>query len=167
MKYLVESTFCCKLSPKIKYMKNLIFKTIICLLIVSCSKSNEVNNNNPYIPNYSFDTGSLINTNLPQYNSLQFPGNHIILGNNYGVNGVVIYYISGSQYTAFELTDPNHNIQSCSKLSVEGIIATCSCSDGNSYEIVTGQAQEGTTGQYLLKPYFVEVNGNIIRVYNN
>lgn len=146
-------------------MKNICFKALICLLIVSCSKSNEVRNN-AYLPNYSFDTGNLINTNLPQYSNLQFAGNHILLSSDYGINGVVVFF-SGTSYSAFELTDPNHSIQACSKLTVQGVIATCSCDDGNSYEILTGQGQEGTTGQYSLKPYFVEINGNIIRVYNN
>lgn len=146
-------------------MKNTLFKTLICLLIVSCSKSN-VNNNNPYLPNYEFDTGNIINTSLPQFNDMQFPGNHIILSSDFGINGVVVYY-SGSTYSAFEITDPNHSIQTCSTLTVEGVIATCSCDDGNSYDILIGQGREGTTGQYPLKRYFVEVNGSIIRVYNN
>lgn len=146
-------------------MKYSLLIAITCLLLFSCSKSN-VNNNNPYLPNYEFDTGNIINTNLPQFNDLQFPGNHIILSSDFGINGVVVYF-SGSTYTAFEITDPNHNIQNCSILTVEGIIATCSCEDENSYDILTGQGREGTTGQYPLKPYFVEVNDNIIRVYNN
>ena len=165
MKYLVESAFYCKLSQKNNWMKNFLFKSLICLLIVACSKSNVVRNN-PNLPNYSFDTGNLINTNLPEYSNLQFAGNHVILNSNYGINGVVVYN-SGTSYTAFELTDPNHSIQNCSNLAVQGVIATCSCDDGNSYEILSGQGQEGTTGQYLLKPYFVEVSSNIIRVYNN
>ncbi len=146
-------------------MKNVLFKTLICLLIVSCSKS-DVNNNNPYLPNYEFDTGNIINTILPEFNNLKFAGNHIILNSNYGINGVVVYN-SGSDFSAFEITDPNHSIESCSLLSVEGVIATCTCDDGNSYDILTGQGREGTTGQYPLKRYIVEVNENIIRVYNN
>jgi len=146
-------------------MRNVFFKFLICLFLVACSKNN-VNNNNPFLPNYSFDTGNLINTNLPQFNSLLFSGNHITLGSPYGINGIVVSRF-GSSYFAFELTDPNHAIQTCSKLTIEDIIATCTCDDDNSYEILSGQGQEGTTGQYLLKPYFVEVNDNIIRVYNN
>lgn len=146
-------------------MKTRLFITLICLFLASCSKNN-VNNNNPFLPDYSFDTGNAINTSLPQFSNLQFPGNYIIMGSNYGINGFVVYY-SGISYTAFELTDPNHTLQTCSKLTIQGVIATCGCEDGNSYDILTGQGQEGTNGQYLLKPYFVEVNGNIIRVYNN
>lgn len=147
-------------------MKNILFKALICLLIVSCSKK-DINTDNEFLPNYAFDTGSLINTNLPEFSDLQFGGNYKTLNSNYGINGIVIYCISVGNYTAFELSDPNHNLQACSKLNVDVPIATCSCDDGNSYEIVTGQPQEGTTGQYGLKPYFIEVSGSIIRVYNN
>ena len=147
-------------------MKNFLLLASMCLFLVSCSKSDNTNFNNQFLPNAVFDTGSLINTSLPQFNSLQFPGNHIILGNTYGLNGVVVYF-SGSSYNAFELSDPNHALQGCSVLSIEGVIATCGCTDAKEYDILTGQPQQGTTGQYGLKRYFVEVNGNIIRVYNN
>jgi len=145
-------------------MKKLLIIAVISLFIASCSKSdNDVNNQ--FLPNQSFDTSTTINTSFPQYNSLQFPGNHAIV-NGFGLNGIVVYN-SGSSYRAFELSDPNHNLQSCSRLNVEGVIATCGCDDANSYDILTGQAQEGTSGPYTLKPYFVEVSGNIIRVFNN
>jgi len=145
-------------------MKKLLVISLIYLLLASCSK-NDVNNNNPYLPNYSFDTGDLINTVLPRYNELTLTGGKLTL-DNYGINGIVVYF-SGVDYFAFELSDPNHTLQTCSKLNVNGIIASCSCDDGNAYDILNGLPQEGTTGQYTLKPYFVEVNGSIIRVYNN
>jgi hypothetical protein len=150
-------------------MKPILALILITVFALSC-QSNDDNNenlNNQYLPNILFDTGTLINTNLPQYSDLLFPNNKVILPSNYGINGVVVFYAGGSNYNAFELTDPNHEISNCSVLTVEGIIATCSCSDENSYDILTGQPQEGTTGNYGLKRYFVEVNGNIIRVYNN
>ncbi|WP_250433289.1 hypothetical protein [Hanstruepera flava] len=139
-------------------------------LLVSCSNDDDNNNNNQnnqFIPNIVFDTGTLINTNLPQYSDLQFPNNYVTLNSNYGLNGVVVFYAGGNNYSAFELTDPNHEVRSCSTLEVEGVIATCNCSEAKSYDILTGQPQQGTTGNYGLKRYFVEVNGNIIRVYNN
>ena len=146
-------------------MKKLILIVFIGFLMFSCSKNDDANNNNPYLPEQNFDTGTAINTNFPQYNSLQFAGNHEVI-NGYGLNGIVIYN-AGSSYRAFELSDPNHALQSCSKLTVEGVITTCGCADAKQYDILTGQAQQGTTGQYTLKPYFVETSGNIIRVFNN
>ncbi|MFD2822813.1 hypothetical protein ACFS5M_03970 [Lacinutrix iliipiscaria] len=146
-------------------MKKLILIVFIGFITLSCSKNDDTSRTNEYLPEQNFDTGSTINTNFPQYSSLQFPGNHEVI-EEYGLNGIVVYY-SGSSYLAFELSDPNHALQTCSKLTIEGVIATCGCSDTNQYDILTGQAQDGTTGQYTLKPYFVEVSGTIIRVYNN
>ena len=145
-------------------MKKLLLIVLASFLIIACSK-NDNNNDNAFLPDQNFDTGTTINTSFPQYNSLQFPGNHAVV-NGFGINGIVVYY-SGSSYIAFELSDPNHHLQSCSKLTVDGVIATCSCDDENAYDILTGQPNGSTTGQYGLKPYFVEVSGNIIRVYNN
>lgn len=146
-------------------MKTFTIKLLIVLFLASCSSNDDGRNNNPNIPNYEFDTGDLINTNLPQFSHLQFPGNFIVLS-QYGVNGVVLYS-SGTTYSAFELSDPNHQINTCSSLTVDGIIASCDCDDGNSYNIVNGGQQEGTSGSYGLVPYGVEVLGNIIRVFNN
>jgi hypothetical protein len=138
----------------------------LAIFFIGCSTNNDIIKN-PYLPNYSFDTGSLINTSLPQFSQLKFPGNYVILDKPYGINGFVLYYAGGTNYNAFEITDPNHPISNCSKLSIEGIIATCNCDDGNSYEILNGLKREGTTGTYPLIRYYVEVSGSIIRVYNN
>lgn len=149
------------------YLKMKSFLYIICFIFLAgCSADNTITRN-PYLPNYTFDTGSLINTNLPQFNKLKFANNFVILDSPYGIKGVVLFYAGGTNYNAFELTDPNHQINTCSKLNVEGIIATCSCNDGNSYDILNGIKREGTTGTYPLIRYKVEVTGSIIRVYNN
>ncbi|WP_452224897.1 hypothetical protein [Lacinutrix chionoecetis] len=148
-------------------LKSILFFLLLVIIVLSCKKNDDDNqNNNPNIPDAVFDTGSLINTSLPQYNQMQFPGNYIVL-NNYGYQGVVLYYAGNNNYSAFELSDPNHPISACSNLTVEGIVATCGCSDENAYEIINGTRQEGTAGQYTLVRYFVEVNGSIIRVFNN
>jgi hypothetical protein len=133
----------------------------------ACQKNDDNDQNNSNIPNVAFDTGGLINTNLPQFNQLQFPGNFVLLNNNYGINGVVLYYAGGTNYSAFELTDPAHQLNTCSNLTVEGTTATCNCTDANKYNIIVGTAIEGTSSQFPLKRYFVEANGNIIRVFNN
>ncbi|RSK41813.1 hypothetical protein [Mangrovimonas spongiae] len=149
-------------------MKNALLLGLFAFIFVtSCSKSDDDNDNNQNLPNVAFDTGTLINTNLPQFNNLTFPNNPVVIDNSaYGINGIVVMN-TGSGYNAFEITDPNHNLRTCSKLTVEGIIATCNCDDDNSYDVLTGLGREGTTGQYALRRYFVEVNGNIIRVWNN
>jgi len=149
-------------------MKTFVIFILTSLLLVSCSSNDDGRNGNPNIPDYAFDTGNLINTNLPQFSNLQFPGNFIVLNQpGVGVNGVVLYS-SGTTYSAFELSDPNHQVNTCSQLTVESVSsATCNCDDGNSYEIIIGSQNEGTVGQYGLVRYGVEVSGNIIRVFNN
>ncbi|MCX7551030.1 hypothetical protein [Xanthomarina sp. F2636L] len=148
-------------------MNRILSIIILTLIIVSCSKSDDNNNNNQYIPNVAFDTGNLVNTNLPQYSSLKYANNSVVLNNNYGINGVVLYFAGGTNYSAFEISDPNHPLSDCSKLTVNDLIATCDCDDGNSYEILNGTGRTGTNGHYALKRYYVEVIGDIIRVYNN
>ncbi|MCR8666949.1 hypothetical protein NO995_04605 [Aestuariibaculum sp. M13] len=144
-------------------MKPLLY-ILTLFLIVSCSNDDIIKN--PYLPDYKFNTNNFIDTRLPQYNKLQLPGNYVIL-EGYGINGVVLFYAGGDIYNAFELSDPNHALSTCSKLTIDGIIASCTCNDDNSYDILTGNMAEGTTGQYTLLRYNVEVSGYIIRVYNN
>lgn len=134
---------------------------VVTSFLISCSPDDEVRNN-PYLTDISFRMD--LNLNLPEYNNLNFPGNSYVTYNN-GINGIVVYNINNNQYTAFELSDPNHPLNSCSKLTVQGVIATCSCNDGNSYNILTGELTAGT-GQYGLKPYGVRKSGNILQVYN-
>lgn len=151
-------------------MKSLIYLSSF-IFFLSCNPDN-VRNNNPYLPDYKFNTGNLINTNLPQYSILRSPGSSIIVSSaapNYlnGINGFVLYFAGNGNYNAFEITDPNHALSTCSKLSIQGIIATCDCADGNSYDILNGIRREGTTGEFPLIRYQVEVSGNIIRVFND
>ncbi|MFD2543230.1 hypothetical protein ACFSSB_12930 [Lacinutrix gracilariae] len=145
-------------------MKKLLLTVLTSFILIACSSSDN-NYENEFLPSQSFDTGTTINTSFPQYNDLLYPGNHVVLY-GYGLSGIVVYY-SGSSYVAFELSDPNHYYQSCSSLTVNGVLATCGCEDENTYDILTGQPNGSTTGSYGLTPYFVEVNGSIIRVYNN
>lgn len=142
----------------------MVYKFLLILIffgLLSCNPDDEVRNN-PFLNEVSFRLD--INLDLPQYNNLNFPGNSFVTY-NHGINGVVVYNVNNDQYTAFELSDPNHPLSSCSRLTVEGIIATCSCADGNSYNIITGELSTGT-GQYSLKPYRVRRSGNMIEVSN-
>src|SRR5688572_7102774 len=97
-------------------------KPLILLLVlfgmISCEPDDEIRNN-PYLTDIGFRVN--INLNLPEYNSLNFPGNSYI-SYNHGINGVVVYNINNNQYTAFELSDPNHQLSNCSRLTVQGII---------------------------------------------
>lgn len=142
-------------------LKNLFFLLMICSFL-SCSPDDGPQTNNPYLPHLSFRLD--LNLSLPQYNNLNFPGNSFVTYNQ-GINGIVVYNINNTQYTAFELSDPNHPLTNCSKLTVQGVIATCSCGDGNSYNIITGELTQGT-GQYALKPYRIRKSGSLLEVFN-
>ena len=135
---------------------------ILLLIFNSCSTNDNEQINNPNLINVSFRL--LVNLNLPEYNSLNFPGNSYSTYTT-GINGVVIYNINNTQFTAFELSDPNHPLSECSTLKVEGVIAKCNCNDGNSYNILTGELTNGS-GQYSLKPYRINKNGNVLEVFN-
>lgn len=146
--------------------KDEMFKRSLLLLVflsaaLSCTPDDDISRN-PFLPEESFRL--VINLSLPEYNRLNFPGNSFVTYNN-GINGVVIYNINNTQYTAFEMSDPNHALSNCSRLTLEGIIVTCSCEDGNSYNILTGELSTGT-GQYSLKPYRIRKSGNVLEVYN-
>ena len=130
-------------------------------LLFGCSADNEIRNN-PYLPDLNFSLR--LDLNLPEYNSLRYPGN-VYVTRNYGINGVVVYNINNDQYMAFELTDPNHISQTCSRLEVKGTEASCSCDDGNVYTVITGQQLKGE-GHYGLKPYRITRVGNVLEISN-
>lgn len=140
--------------------KSLLFLVLL-ISFNSCNPDDEITQN-PFLPEQSFRL--VLNLSLPEYNNLNFPGNSFVSYNN-GINGIVIYNINNSQYAAFELSDPNHSLRECSRMTVRGIIASCNCNDGNSYNILTGEISTGT-GQYSMKPYRVRKSGNVLEVYN-
>mgnify|MGYP003147723483 CR=1 FL=1 len=131
------------------------------IILMACSGSDDGIRNNPNLANLNFRIQ--LNLNLPEYNNLQFAGNSFTTFNN-GLKGIVIYNINNTQYAAFELSDPNHPPNSCSAMSVSGVIATCAC-ENNKYNIATGQQTEGA-GQYTMKPYRIEKIGNILEISN-
>jgi nitrite reductase/ring-hydroxylating ferredoxin subunit len=129
---------------------------LLASLLWNCD-SDSPNNNNAFIPNYSFST--VIDLSLPTYNSLTFTGNGKIIQG--GARGVIVFN-TGSGFTAFDAACPNQALSACSTMTVSGINAICSC-DNAKYSLFTGQSPGQ---QYPMKPYRVEVNGTIIRVYN-
>lgn len=118
--------------------------------------------NNPYLNPIPVSLN--LNLNLPQYNLLKYPGNFVVL-NNQGVRGVVVYNVNNSLYTAFDLSDPNHSPNNCSTMTLQGIVATCPCSDGNSYDLVTGQHQSESQA-YPMLPYRAQRNGDVLIISN-
>ncbi|WP_344926361.1 hypothetical protein [Aquimarina addita] len=139
----------------------LIFLSIVSLF--SCA-SDDTENNNPNLPSIGFTYQ--INLDLPEYNSLKFPGNEQVINiQGVGINGVVVYNVDNTLYTAFEISDPNIPLSDCSVLTINGIEATSDCDNDNVYNIITGQQTQGTGGFPLLA-YQVRRDGNTITVSN-
>ncbi len=126
-------------------------------MFFGCS-TNNFNNKNPYLPNYTFTID--ININLPAYSSLRYVNNAIYYPNQ-GVRGIFVFK-TGSGYNAFDAACPNQALGSCSTMTLKGINTLCAC-DNAEYSLFTGQ---GAGKQYPMKQYRVEVNGNLLRVYN-
>ena len=144
------------------FYKNL-FRVFIIILTLSCSGEDDNRLvNNPYLNPIPVSIN--LNLNLPQYNALKFPGNFVVLTNQ-GIRGVVVYNVNNSLYTAFDLSDPNHNPNNCSTMTLQGVVATCQCSDNNSYDLVTGQHQTETQA-YPMLPYRAQRNGDVLVISN-
>lgn len=137
-------------------MKKALFLLLTLAFISSCT-TNGVNNNNPYIPNYSINL--TINTDLPAYSNLKFASNSIYYA-GVGAKGIYIFN-TGSGYNAFDAACPNQAISACSTMTVKGINLVCAC-DSEEYSMFTGLS----TLKYPLKQYRVEVNGTSLRIYN-
>ena len=141
-------------------MRKLIFALFSLLLFAGCSNDG-IRYNNPNLPNYSFSIN--IDTNLPSYSGLKSPVNPIYIGqDNVGVSGIIVMKVSDTDFRAWEANCPNHPPSGCSRMSIKGVNAKCSCDDVE-YSLFTGVG----AGQYPLKPYAVEIIGNnVIRIYN-
>ncbi|MGA9637157.1 Rieske (2Fe-2S) protein [Flavobacterium sp.] len=149
-------------------MKKIFFLPFISVLLMSCS-SNSNSNQNPYIPNYPVSL--TINLDLPQYNDLKFPSNAIYqLGQ--GAKGIFVIN-TGSGYNAFDAACPNQALSDCSTmgfkkldpsdvLKVDKTTVVCPC-DQAEYNLFSGQS---AGKKYPLKQYRVEVNQNVLRIYN-
>ena len=103
------------------------------LLILGCSK--DPIRRNPYLADIRFQRD--LNLSLPLYNQLNFVGGSIFIP-EIGIKGVIVFNLSGSTFLAWEATCPNHLPESCSKLSISGVLAECSC-ENFQYSLATGQ----------------------------
>ncbi len=145
-------------------MKNILLVSILFITLLSCSNNDDNNTNvNPFLaaPSVNFS----LSLNLPEYDPLKFPGNSVIISNQ-GIKGVVVYNVNNDLYTAFELSDPNHIPNSCSKMEVEGILANCQCNDNNKYDIVTGKFTPTNNTKYPMLQYRAIREGDVINVFN-
>ncbi len=135
-----------------------LFLVVFFLMFVSCKKNKTYNN--PYLEDVSFSIS--INLDLPEYSSLQFANNSVLV-HNIGIKGVIVFN-TGNSFTAFEASDPNHYPSACSTMQPNQFTCRCDCED-NTYSLYTGQLTSGD-GEYPMKPYHVTQNGNTLRIYN-
>ena len=145
-------------------MRRYILVFLVFLGFVSCkSDDNQIIDDNPFLndPIVSLT----LNLNMPQFNSLKFPGSSLIIPQQ-GIRGIVIYNVNNELYTAFDLADPNHAPNNCSRMTVEGIEASCPCeNDDNVYDIVTGQHKTNQNA-YPMQQYFAQRSGDILQISN-
>lgn len=145
-------------------MKNKFILVIIGFLVLSCSKSDDKLDRNPFLTDPLVNLN--LNLNLPEYTTLKFPGSSVITGQ--GIKGIVVVCVSETQYLAFDLTDPNHVPSECSRMEVKGVMATCPCeNDKNEYNIVNfGRHKTEPDVKYPMQQYRAERRGNSIYVTN-
>ncbi|WP_426432231.1 hypothetical protein ACPX19_06545 [Winogradskyella sp. HB-48] len=138
-------------------MKKLII--ILSLIVISCGSDDNINSN----CNFLFDAGVnlTVNTNLPQFNQLQFNGNGVYVANQ-GNNGVWLWRLNSSTLYAWDAADPSHAPAACSTLTDSGTgdIVVCGCDDANQYSLSTGVGLDGNTQPCTLQPYRVDDLGN-------
>jgi len=131
---------------------------IALLILVSCSGDD---NNNPNC-NFLFDAGVnlTVNTNLPQYSQLQFPGNGVYVAGQ-GNNGVWLWRLNSATLLAWDAADPSRPPAACSTLQLTtGDIVESSCDEANRYSLATGLGLDGNTQPCTLQPYRVDDLGN-------
>jgi hypothetical protein len=132
---------------------------ILSLVLLSCS-SDDANRSNC---NFLFNAGVnlTVNTNLPQFNQLQFPSNGVYVSGQ-GNNGIWLWRLNSSTLYAWDAADPSHAPSACSTLTDSGTgdIVVCGCDDENQYSLATGFGFDGNTQPCTLKPYRVDDLGN-------
>ena len=129
---------------------------LIVLMLFGCEK-----NINDSRCNYLLDLDIYyeINLSLPQYSNLNFISNSVYIS-NVGNAGIIVVN-SGTGFLVWDAADPNRPNTPCSVLTISGLEASSSCTDQNTYNLITGQSV-GVALTCSLKPYRVESNGNIL-----
>ena len=145
-------------------MKKLLI--LLSILLFTCNSDDSARSN----CNFLFDAGVnlTVNTNLPQFNQLQFPGNGVYVSGQ-GNNGIWLWRLNSSTLYAWEAADPSHAPAACSTLTDSGVgdIVVCGCDDENQYSLATGLGLEGNTQPCTLVPYRVDDVGNNTYVVSN
>lgn len=143
-------------------MKRIFYFLILFIVFFSCDRDIQTDNNNPYLPNYSFEV--ILNMSFPQYSSLAFPSNAVYVNSaGAGIRGLIVFNAGSGNFLAYDAACPNQPLTDCSTMTINGINAKCPCDDAE-YSLFTGLA---AGKQYPMKSYRVQmIDATTIKVYN-
>ena len=143
-------------------MKRIFYFLILFIVFFSCDRDIQTDNNNPYLPNYSFEV--ILNMSFPQYSSLAFPSNAVYINSaGAGIRGLIVFNAGSGNFLAYDAACPNQPLTDCSTMTINGINAKCPCDDAE-YSLFTGLA---AGKQYPMKAYRVQmIDATTIKVYN-
>lgn len=135
-------------------MKKILFIPLLFSILTACSKDDHRVDN----PNlFNVDVNLRIDLSLPQYSSLKFPSNPVLI-QGYG-NGGIYLMNTGGIYVAWDASDPNHpRDKDCPTMELNGLRLVCPCEE-NTYDLFTGNFVKGDNLEYTLYPYRVEQTG--------
>lgn len=142
------------------------FIFVIFLSVVTACSTNGTDRN-PYLQeiNFRFDA----NLNLPLYSPLTNTGSAVLIqSDGIGTKGIFIINAGFEQFRAFEASCPNHAPNSCSTMSLNGQVATCSCEEYE-YSLFTGQLlnrPEDNNRYYDMLEYRASLSGSSVIVSN-
>lgn len=142
-------------------MKNFTIPLIVLGAFLLMQSTCDQNNQNiPYVP-VNFD----INLNLPAYNSLNFPGEHLILQG--GSQGIIVYRYTMEEFVVLD-RHSTFDVELNCKVSVESDGITLSdaadCSESE-WLILDGSVMQGPATLPLHR-YRTNWNPPILHVYN-
>lgn len=143
-------------------MKTSIFIIFFAIGLMGCSSDDRANNN-PNLLDIQFNI--VLNLNLPEFSPLNFAGNAIYVGSPGIGNDGIIVVNTGSNFLAWDASDPNEIPNNCTRLIIDGLNAASTCQNPNSYNLVTGQPLQSDL-QFPLLNYNVSATGDSVRVSN-
>jgi nitrite reductase/ring-hydroxylating ferredoxin subunit len=138
---------------------------IIPFLMVTWGCGKDKIERNPYFTTVNFNIN--LNLNLPAYNDLRYTGGALRIRQG-GINGLLLFNLNGNDFLSWEASCPNHPLRDCSTLSVNGVLAECSC-EGFQYSLATGQLlnpDENTDQPFPMLFYNVRRSGNTLIISN-
>lgn len=136
-------------------MKPVILCVVLAVLFLSCSGDHHQEDN----PNLlDVDVNFDVDFSLPQFSDLKFPSNSVYVG-EYGNAGIIIFNKGVDNYVAYDAADPNHQLEDCSVLEVNGLEAVSQCDDHNTYSLSDGSPKDDGL-EYGMREYRVIDNGN-------